>query len=48
MRRILFVFVLCGRLISSEGAYAAEGMNAVAERYAHLVLDCAEKSLAAT
>src|SRR5881396_3779064 len=38
MRRILFVFVLCGRLISSEGAYAAEGMNVVAERYAHLVL----------
>src|SRR5437764_5583157 len=38
MRRILFVFVLCGRLISSEGAYAAEGMNIVAERYAHLVL----------
>src|SRR5881396_3890815 len=38
MRRILFVFVLCGRLISSEGAYAAEGMNPVAERYAHLVL----------
>src|SRR5438034_4083947 len=38
MRRILFVFVLCGCLISSEGAYAAEGMNPVAERYAHLVL----------
>src|SRR6266496_4043586 len=38
MRRILFVFVLCGRLISSGGALAADGMNAVAERYAHLVL----------
>src|SRR5881392_2758075 len=38
MRWILFVFVLCGRLISSEGAQAADGMNAVAERYAHLVL----------
>src|SRR5881392_4448627 len=38
MRWILFVFVLCGRLISSEGAQAADRMNAVAERYAHLVL----------
>jgi hypothetical protein len=38
MRRI-FVFVLCGFLISSGGARAADdAMNAVAERYAHLVL----------
>ena len=38
MRRILFLFVLCGFLISGGGARAADGMNAVAERYAHLVL----------
>ena len=37
MRRI-FLFVLCGFLMSSGGAQAADGMNAVAERYAHLVL----------
>ena len=37
MRRI-FVFVLCGFLMSSGGAQAADAMNAVAERYAHLVL----------
>ena len=37
MRRI-FVFVLCGFLMPSGGANAADGMNAVAERYAHLVL----------
>jgi hypothetical protein len=37
MRRI-FVFVLCGFLMSSGGAHAADGLNAVAERYAHLVL----------
>src|SRR5207248_8477758 len=37
MRRILF-FVLCGFLMSSGGAQAADDMNAVAERYAHLVL----------
>ena len=37
MRRI-FVFVLCGFLISSGGARAAGEMNAVAERYVHLVL----------
>src|SRR5437762_6717864 len=37
MRRI-FVFVLCGFLMSSGGAQAADDMNAVAERYGHLVL----------
>jgi hypothetical protein len=37
MRRI-FVFVLCGFLMSSGGVQAADAMNAVAERYAHLVL----------
>ena len=37
MRRI-FVFVLCGLLMSSGGAQAADAMNAVAERYARLVL----------
>src|SRR6266513_6406076 len=34
----IFAFVLCGFLISSGGAQAADGMNAVAERYVHLVL----------
>src|SRR4030095_7843327 len=38
MRRMLSLFVLCGFLISSGGAQAADAMNAVAERYAHLVL----------
>ena len=38
MRRILFLFFLCGFLMSSGGARAADAMNAVAERYAHLVL----------
>src|SRR3989475_10242686 len=37
MRRI-FVFVLCGFLMSSGGAEAADDMNAVAERYVHVVL----------
>jgi hypothetical protein len=37
MRRIL-VFVICGFLMSSGGAQAEDAMNAVAERYAHLVL----------
>src|SRR5207302_6371288 len=37
MRRILF-FVLCGFLMSIGGAQAADDMNAIAERYAHLVL----------
>ena len=34
----IFVFVLCGFLMSSGAAQAADGMNAVAERYVHLVL----------
>jgi hypothetical protein len=39
MRRTLFHFVLCGFLLSSGGARAgADAMNAVAERYVHLVL----------
>jgi hypothetical protein len=39
MRRTLFLFVLCGFLMSSGGARAAaDPMNAVAERYVHLVL----------
>jgi hypothetical protein len=38
MRRTLFVFVLCGFLMSSRVVHAADGINAVAERYAHLVL----------
>src|SRR5262245_4453914 len=37
MRRI-FVFVLCGFLVSSGSVLAADDMNAVAERYVHLVL----------
>jgi hypothetical protein len=38
MRQAAFLFVLCGFLMSSGGAQAADAMNAVAERYAHLVL----------
>jgi hypothetical protein len=39
MRRTLFLFILCGLLMSSGGApAAADAMNAVAERYVHLVL----------
>src|ERR1700730_2544657 len=39
MRRILFLFVLCGLVMSSGSTLAApDAMNAVAERYAHLVL----------
>src|SRR5216117_3857426 len=38
MCRTLFLFVLCGFLMSSGSAQAADGMNAVAERYVHLVL----------
>lgn len=38
MCRILLLFVLCGFLVSSSGARAADTINTVAERYAHLVL----------
>src|SRR6478672_11941766 len=38
MRRILFLFLLCGLLISSGAARAVDPMNAVAEKYGHLVL----------
>jgi hypothetical protein len=38
MRRTLFLFVLYGLLVSSFGAPPKDDMNAVAERYAHLVL----------
>jgi hypothetical protein len=38
MRHVFFLFVVCGFLASSFGAPAKDGMNAVAERYAHLVL----------
>src|SRR5947209_10787709 len=38
MRRILFLFLLCGLVASSAGARAADELNAVAEKYAHLVL----------
>jgi hypothetical protein len=38
MRRAAFLFVLCAFLMSSGGTQAADAMNAVAERYVHLVL----------
>jgi hypothetical protein len=38
MRRILFLFVLCVFLMASGGARAADPMDVVAERHAHLVL----------
>src|SRR6266550_1164408 len=38
MRRILFLFVFCVFLMSTGAARAADAMNAVAERYVHLVL----------
>src|SRR5215472_8346391 len=38
MRRILFFFVLCGSLMASGGVPAGDALNAVAEKYAHLVL----------
>src|SRR5947209_13250783 len=38
MHRILFLLALCGLLMSSGDARAANGMNEIAERYAHLVL----------
>ena len=42
MRRILFLCILCGLLMSRAGARAADTMNAVAERYVHLVLALGE------
>jgi hypothetical protein len=39
MRRFLFLFVLCCIVISGGNSLAAETMNALAEKYAHLVLD---------
>src|SRR6266705_6915277 len=36
--RILLSFVFCWLVASTAGTQAAEGMNAVAERYVHLVL----------
>jgi len=39
MRRMLFLLVVCSFLMSSGGGQAAtDALNAVAERYAHLVL----------
>jgi hypothetical protein len=38
MCRILFLFVFCAFVMSSWGGEPADAMNAVAERYAHLVL----------
>jgi hypothetical protein len=38
MRRVLFLFVLYGFLMSTGDAWATEDMNAIAERYVHLVL----------
>src|SRR5215469_13697966 len=38
MRRIFFLFVLCGFLIATGGVRAADAMNAIAEQYVHLVL----------
>src|SRR5438046_4776708 len=42
MRRILFLCILCGLLMSRAGARAADTMNTVAERYVHLVLALGE------
>src|SRR6476660_1440729 len=36
--RILLSFVFCGLIASNGNAHATDSMNAVAERYAHLVL----------
>jgi hypothetical protein len=38
MRRVLFLFALYGFLMSTGDAWATEDMNAIAERYVHLVL----------
>src|SRR5215467_2114452 len=45
MRRTLFLVVLCVFLMSSRGARAADDINAVAERYAHLVLALGQHDL---
>src|SRR5216110_209437 len=42
MRRIQFLCILCGLLMSRAGARVADTMNAVAERYVHLVLALGE------
>jgi hypothetical protein len=39
MRRIVFLFVFCGLMTWTRLAQTANTMNAVAERYVHLVLD---------
>ena len=38
MRRILFLFVLCGLMTSSGNAYAPDTLTPIGEKYAHLVL----------
>src|SRR6266496_980842 len=39
MRRVLFLFVLCGLVtVSGSARAAADPLNAIAERYVHLVL----------
>jgi hypothetical protein len=38
MRQVLLLFVLCGFVMSSGSARAADAMNSIAERYVHLVL----------
>jgi hypothetical protein len=38
MRRIFFILVFCGLATSAPSARAADDINAIAERYAHLVL----------
>jgi hypothetical protein len=42
MHRIFFLLVLCGFVVSSGLARAADDMNSVAERYVHLVLALGE------
>src|SRR5947209_8302167 len=44
MRR-LFLFVVCGLITSSANTYATAEMNAVAEKYAHLVLALGQHDL---
>ncbi len=38
MRWKLLLFILCGFLVLTDVAHATDAMNAIAERYAHLVL----------